>query len=517
MARVMLVQPWNFHDEGVVHDDLINEWRNAPYSIVLLGTMLRDQGHEVRVVDLIERLITNRGNLRRTLDRLGDEIWDFRPDIFGVGFFSIHYFEVLKLVQFARDMCRRAGVRTKFIAGGIHASTEPMRTLRDLDFDYVFVGEAEISLSKFCDGVDPKEIKGVIARETPLPAEAASPGGRTIIPLEVQAAGPARLGTLTFDHKAETLEDLDSLPYPDYSLVNYRFYAQPNRAKFRRFEAKSLDIIMGRGCVYRCAFCAYNALSSVRFHSAAYLAGEVEYLQANFGIDSFYFMDSTIGNNQPLLYRLCDEFERSGLYRQIRWNGCMRPNQINRPLLTRLIEAGCWHLFYGFESGSDRVLKLMAKDTKQADNEKAAILHRAMEAPYTASMLMGYPGEREEDILLSIDFIKRHKPPVCGFNWYIPLPGSPDYDRLKTQGLIDRDDPWEWRKIGEIASQARLFCDVPRDRFIELYNYGQTYCNKLTHDYGVWGCIAPVGSDVGLPVDLAPPSPDVVLAAQQIL
>src|SRR5262249_51184634 len=339
MARVMLVQPWNFHDEGVGHEDLINEWRNAPYSIVLLGTMLRDQGHEVRVVDLIERLITNRGNLRRTLDRLGDEIWDFRPDIFGVGFFSIHYIEVLKLVQFARDMCRRAGVRTKFIAGGIHASTEPMRTLRDLDFDYVFVGEAEISLSKFCDGVDPKEIKGVIARETPLPAEAASPGGRTIIPLEVQAAGPARLGTLTFDHKAETLEDLDSLPYPDYSLVNYRFYAQPNRAKFRRFEAKSLDIIMGRGCVYRCAFCAYNALSSVRFHSAAYLAGEVEYLQANFGIDSFYFMDSTIGNNQPLLYRLCDEFERSGLYRQIRWNGCMRPNQINRPLLTRLIEA----------------------------------------------------------------------------------------------------------------------------------------------------------------------------------
>jgi hypothetical protein len=88
---------------------------------------------------------------------------------------------------------------------------------------------------------------------------------------------------------------------------------------------------------------------------------------------------------------------------------------------------------------------------------------------------------------------------VSGFNWYIPLPGSPDYDQLRAKGLIDRDDPMEWRKIGEIASQARLFSDVPRERFMELFLYGQSLCNKLTHDYGVWGCIAPHGSDIGVP------------------
>ena len=302
MARVMLVQPWNFHDEDVVHDDLINEWRNAPYSIVLLGTMLRSQGHQVRVVDLIERLITNGGNLVLTLDHLADEIRAFKPDIFGAGFFSIHYFEVQKLVQFARGVCRRAGMPTVFIAGGIHASTEPMRTLRDLDFDYVFVGEAEISLSKFCDGADPKTIGGVMGREETSGARPSLRDG-AVIALESNAGGRALNGTLTSHTKGETLHDIDSLPYPDYSLVNHQFYAQPNRAKFRRFESRSLDIIMGRGCVYRCTFCAYNALSAVRFHSAEYLAGEVEYLQATCGIDSFYFMDSTIGNNRPLLYK----------------------------------------------------------------------------------------------------------------------------------------------------------------------------------------------------------------------
>ena len=55
MARVMLCQPWNFHDENIVHDDLANEWRSAPYSLVMLATLLRSKGHSVRVVDLIER------------------------------------------------------------------------------------------------------------------------------------------------------------------------------------------------------------------------------------------------------------------------------------------------------------------------------------------------------------------------------------------------------------------------------------------------------------------------------
>jgi anaerobic magnesium-protoporphyrin IX monomethyl ester cyclase len=485
MARIILCQPWNFHDEGVVHNDLENEWRPAPYSLVLLATLLQKQGHTVRVIDLIERLVRNRGNLNRTLDQYAEDLRQFRPDILGVGFFSIHYLEVQRLVRFSRRVCKSAGLRTVFVAGGIHASTEPSLTLKNLEFDYVFMGEAEISLAKFCDGADPDTIPGLLGSTTDI---------------ETHTEGPAHLGRLAAPHKGEILHELDTLPFPDYNFVDYAFYARPNRAKFRTFLASSLDMLMGRGCVYRCSFCAYNALASVRFHSAEYLVEEVEYLEKEFGIDSIYFMDSTIGNNQPLLYGFSELMEERGLHRRIRWNGCLRPNQISRKLLAALTRAGCSHLLYGFESNSDRVLKLMQKDCKVEDNEKAAELHRQMNVPYTASMLMGYPGEQEEDILASIDFIERHKPPVSGFNWYIPLPGSPDYDQLRAKGLIDRDDPMEWRKIGEIASQARLFCEVPRERFMALFNHGQSLCNKLTHDYGVWGCIAPHGSDVSVPV-----------------
>ena len=437
-----------------------------------------------------------------TLREYADEIREFQPDILGVGFFSIHFVEVRKLVRLSRQVCQEAGFDTVFIAGGIHASTEPAHTLAHLDFDYVFVGEAEVSLSQFCDGADPSEIQGVLSRDQVEGLEETSANGKT------------HLGRLQFAIKGVAQNPLDDLPFPDYSLVNAEFYARPNRAKFRTFTSRSLDILMGRGCVYHCSFCAYNALSSVRFHSADYLSEEVKFLQSKFNIDSFYFMDSTIGNNQPLLLEFCQSLHSKKLTQSFRWNGCMRPNQIRRPLLESLLNAGCWHLFYGFESNSQRMLDLMSKGCSVEQNEAAAQLHREMEAPYTASMLMGYPGETEDDILQSIQFIIRNKPPVAGFNWYIPLPGSPDYDQLRAKGLIDREDPMEWRKIGEIASQARVFADVPRERFLELFNYGQALCNKLTHDYGVWGCIAPhearIDAEVNVPVG-APHESDVEL------
>jgi radical SAM superfamily enzyme YgiQ (UPF0313 family) len=208
MARVILCQPWNFHDENVVHEHLDNEWRCAPYSIVMLATLLRSKGHTVKVVDLIERLVTNRGNLGLTLSQFADEVRTFAPDILGIGFFSIHYVEVKRLVQLVRQVCEKARLKTVIVAGGIHASTEPGLTLENLDFDHVFVGEAEISLARFCDGDDPIGIPGVLSRNQ----------SKRFIPLplmESKASAPARGGTLTFSNKGEVEHDLDSIPFPD--------------------------------------------------------------------------------------------------------------------------------------------------------------------------------------------------------------------------------------------------------------------------------------------------------------
>lgn len=462
MARVMLVQPWNYHDEGIKTHDLAHEWRNGPYSLLLLATDLKSQDHAVLLVDMIRDLVAQHGDVDACLSSFASAIHRFRPDIIGFGFFSMHYFEVKKAVAVAREASRAAGLRPLLIAGGIHASVEPMGTLRELGFDYSFVGEGDIGLLRLAAGDDPSSVQGVVS--------AAS----------------------TSTQSGEHIRSLDALPFPDWSLCDFRFYSYPSFAKVKVRETRSLDLMMGRGCPYKCAFCAYNALSAVRFYSSGYLVDQIEQMVRDYQVGGLYFTDSTVGNNRRLLREFCELMIRRGLAERVEWYGNIRPNQVNEELLKLMWRAGCRFLLYGFESASQRMLDLMVKGLDVGANYRAVELHNRLRFPYHASMVFGYPGEHEEDLLASIEFLRWSEAPSIGVNWYVPLPGSPDYDRLKAQGIINTVDPLEWRRIGEVNT-FRLYSDVPEERFRELFAHAEHLANVEIPNvaYPAWGCIAP--------------------------
>ncbi len=462
MANVMLVQPWNYHDEGVAEHDLSTQWRNGPYSLVLLATLLKKHHHKVVLVDMIRDLVLCRGDLAACLAKFDQSIQQFKPDIIGFGFFSIHYFEVKKAVQVARRACTSIGLEPLFIAGGIHASTEPQKTRQELGFDYAFRGEADLGIVDLADGKDPTAIPGVIGSDTVTPGS------------------------------GQEVKDLDQLPFPDWSLCDYKFYAHPTYARMQLRATSSLDMIMSRGCVYKCAFCAYNALSAFRYYTPDYLVEQVRYMHERFDVSGIYFTDSTIGNNRRVVTAFCEQMIRHRLHEKVEWFANIRPNQVNEQVLRLMWQAGCRYLFYGFESGSQRVLDKMAKSISLEANYKAAYLHNKLRFPYNASMLLGYPGETEQDIKQTLEFLRKTKPPSIGINWYVPLPGSPDYDKLKAEGVINTDDPEEWRRIGEV-NRCRVYADVPEDRFRVLFAEAETLAYKEIRrtTRGAWGCIAP--------------------------
>jgi radical SAM superfamily enzyme YgiQ (UPF0313 family) len=456
------VQPWNYHDEGIKVHDLSHEWRNGPYSLLLLATQLKKHNHQVVIVDMIRDLVDLKGEVEACLAKLSESIHHFKPDIIGFGFFSIHYFEVKRAVEVARKTCEKAGIQPIFIAGGIHASIEPKSTIKGLGFDYAFIGEADLGIRQLADGQMPETIQGIV------------------------------LSDITACSRGEEVKLLDSLPFPDWSLCDNKFYSYPSYGKIKIRQSRSLDMMMGRGCVYKCSFCAYNALSRVRFYSAEYLVEQMEYMAREFDIDAIYFTDSSIGNNRRLLREFCELVIKKGISERIEWYGNIRPNQITEELLKLLWQAGCRFLFYGFESGSQRVLDLMSKRVRLEDNYKAVELHNKLKFPYHASMLFGYPGEREGDVLKTIEFMKKSQAPSIGINWYVPLPGSPDYDKLKANGTINTDNPSEWRRIGEVNS-CRVYADVPEQRFRELFSEAERLANLEIPKsaYPAWGCLAP--------------------------
>ncbi len=447
MADVMLVQPWTYHDERVKDHDLAQEWRNGPYALVLLATQLRKHGHRVAVVDMIRDLVVMKGDVDACLASFSESIREFQPDIMGFGFYSIHYFEVRRVVRTARDTCAEIGLHPMFLGGGVHATTEPEGTMRDLGFDYAFRGEADLGILQLADGCRPETVPGVATPAAPNPG------------------------------MGEKIKPLDDLPFPDWSLCDYKFYSYPSFAKLKIKQSGSLDLVMGRGCVYKCAFCAYNAISTVHFYTAEYLVEQVEYLNGEFDVDAVYFTDSTIGNNRPLVRRFCELMIERGTSERVEWYANVRVNQVNEKQLKLMWRAGCRYLLYGFESGSQRMLDLMCKRTTVEDNYKIAYLHNKLRFPYNGSMVFGYPGEREEDIQASLEFLRKTRPPSIGINWYVPLPGSPDYYELKNKGMINVDDPLEWRRIGEV-NPARAYADMPEGRFRELFAEAQKLANE---------------------------------------
>jgi radical SAM superfamily enzyme YgiQ (UPF0313 family) len=281
------------------------------------------------------------------------------------------------------------------------------------------------------------------------------------------------------------VKDLDSLPFPDWSMIDYSFYSYPTYARIKVQKSSSLDIMMGRGCTKRCSFCAYSATSSVRYYSAGYLIRQIKYMISQFGIHEFYFIDSSIGNNKKLLLEFCHRMIEAELSNTVQWYGNIRVDQVDEDLLKLMWAAGCRYLFYGFESGSQRILDLMNKKVKVEDNYRVAELHNKLQFPYNASMIFGYPGESEEDIQESMKLLRSVLPPSVGINCYVPLPGSPDYYRLLQEGKIHISNPVEWRTIGE-CNPSKIYADIPVERFLELlneaYHFAYTEIPQITKE-----------------------------------
>jgi len=438
MKKILLIQPWNYHDEGVTCHDLSQEWRNGPYSLLCLATALKQEQIPVKLVDLQPVLVKTGGDVDGTLKHLALELDSFRPDIIGISFFSYQYLETGKIIYFCRKTCKQLRISPIFIAGGIHASIEPWETMKQLNFDYAFVGEADLGIVELAKADSVESVQGIVSINSPI-------------------------------SRGKQVQNLDNLPFPDWQLCDVDFYTTPSFAKTSRRAVRTVDMMMGRGCAYKCSFCAYSALSNVRHHSAEYLTMQMNHLRNTLNIDSVYFIDSSIGNNRKLLVELCNTIIAARLNFNLEWYANIRANQVDEELLCLMWEAGCRFLFYGFESGCQRILDLMNKKCTVEQNIFAAKLQNKLKFPYHASFIVGYPTETEDEIALTRELIREVQPYRTGINWYVPLPGSDDYSKLRAAGHIELSKADEWRRIGEVLPAGKIYAATEEGRLRELY------------------------------------------------
>jgi radical SAM superfamily enzyme YgiQ (UPF0313 family) len=203
------------------------------------------------------------------------------------------------------------------------------------------------------------------------------------------------------------IEDLDSLPFPDYSDfaegITGRLYRQPER----------LEIFDSRGCVRRCHFCSeWQFWRRFRTMSGDRVYAEMAHQRKLFPqVDYFYFIGSLLNGDLRALSRLCDRILEDGAQVRFAGQAIVRPD-MNREFVQRLAKAGCRWLGFGIESGSQRVLRSMNKHFTVANAEQ--VLKDCHDAGISVqiNIIFGPPGETREDFQQTLDFLRRVRPSI---------------------------------------------------------------------------------------------------------
>lgn len=274
------------------------------------------------------------------------------------------------------------------------------------------------------------DIRIVLGGVGPSPVAKEIVGAFPFIDSVVEGEGEANIVQLLKGHDEplpgrRIVGDLDVLPLPAYSLIDFDLYdASPN-------------IITSRGCPYKCAFCTepHNFGAGVRFRAIESVIDELELVHARSGRELFLFQDDTLPLHRSRFRGLLKAF-RQNLSFPIKWKCFSRVDLMDRELMDEMSESGCVQVKYGIEAGSNRLLERIAKGFSIEKAYEVVSESVNFFPSVHASFIWGYPFESLDDFEDTLDAAVRFEnagASVLLFQ-FSPLAGSAIYreyrDRL---------------------------------------------------------------------------------------
>lgn len=269
--------------------------RVPPFGLVSLATCLEKKLgiKDIRIID-------------RNFEDVVSETVKYKPDLIGISAMTIYYGDAVKVaIEIKKNL------NVPIIIGGVHISTLP--TSLDKNFDIGVVGEGEEifldlvklfqSKNKF-DSKDLMEISGLVFWDS---------------------------GELKITARRPLIENLDSIPMPDYKYINEAYFEEKpiiGQGDFRRRGW----IITSRGCPFKCRFCATSAFwggGKIRFHSSEYIIQSIKNLVNNYKIGHLIIEDDLFTLYKDRVREFINLFKREGILGKNYFN-CAGASKYNR-------------------------------------------------------------------------------------------------------------------------------------------------------------------------------------------
>lgn len=225
------------------------------------------------------------------------------------------------------------------------------------------------------------------------------------------------------------IENLDSLPFPAYDLIDleafWKRHSMPSIPRRRYFS-----LFSSRGCPYKCNYCHRVFGDRFRYHSAARIIEEITFLSRKYGVNDVEFLDDIFNFNRPRLHEFCGLVHQNNLKIKIVFPNGVRTDIFTKEDIDALVDAGMYFSCFALESGSPRIQKVIGKNLN-IDRFLENVAYAASRKVFAYGFVMfGFPTETEEDMQMTIDVACRSRLHAASFFTLIPFPGTEVYDAV---------------------------------------------------------------------------------------
>lgn len=406
----------------------------SPVTMVTIATMLKEDGHEVKVIDA--------GVDANNFNKLISIINSFAPEIVFINTSTTTIEDDMFSSKFVKTNCPSVKITVLF---GIHVSVLYEDVLKSENLiDFCIIGEPEITIRELVialkNNSSVKNVNGLAFLEN---------------------------GKVIKTEDRGFIKNLDELPIPDWSFVNTNNYRLPFSGE------KFLLVNTNRGCPYRCTFCnAYVYYGRIpRHRSVDHIIKELKNDVEKFKVTNFMIWTEEFILDKPFVKDLCKAIIKENL--KIKWVCNSRVDAVDEDILKTIKEAGCWNIAYGIESGNQEILDAIKKQITLEQIRRAVLLAKKANLKVTGHVIIGFPEDTYETIKKTEKFVNSLDLDFVQYYCAMPYPGTELYEKAKQNGWINSNDWKLWEHNFSVLDYPHLKAkDIMRLRtslFIRYY------------------------------------------------
>ncbi|MFZ4613549.1 MAG: B12-binding domain-containing radical SAM protein, partial [Bacteroidia bacterium] len=230
-------------------------------------------------------------------------------------------------------------------------------------------------------------------------------------------------GNITENEDRKKLLDMDSLPSPAREKINLQLYFNAWKEKH---GASTISVSTMRGCPYTCKWCSRAVYGqSYRRKNAKLVVDELQKIQNQYNFDTIWFVDDVFTVSHKWLLEFTNEITNRKV--KIKYECITRADRMNEDVIKLLKQSGCYRVWIGAESGSQKVIDLMDRRVDVNQVREMIIETRKSGIEAGTFIMLGYPGEKEYDIIETLNHLKISNPDYFTITTAYPIKGTELY------------------------------------------------------------------------------------------